>query len=91
MKFLSINLSMKSVNEVVKVVLNKLTKKNVSRLPSAAVKCRLMPEDSILGQFQVAEAMLENNLTNKNSNVCNYLHGDGSQNHKHCQNFKVIT
>ncbi|XP_065655072.1 uncharacterized protein LOC136081590 [Hydra vulgaris] len=92
MKLLSMNASMNSVSEVIKVVLNKLAKKNISRLPSAAVKCRLMQEASILGQFQVAEAMLENNLINKNSNIGNCLHGDGTQKyHKHYQNFQITT
>ncbi|XP_065656137.1 uncharacterized protein LOC136081830 [Hydra vulgaris] len=92
MKLLLMNVSMNSVNEVIKVVLNKLAKKNISRLPSAAVKCRLMQEASILGQFQVAEAMLENNLINKNSNIGNSLHGDDTQKyHKHYQNFQITT
>ncbi|XP_065679997.1 uncharacterized protein LOC105850680 [Hydra vulgaris] len=92
MKLLSMNVSMNSVNEVIKVVLNKLAKKNISRLPSAAVKCRLMQEASILGQFQVAEAMLENNLINKNSKIGNCLHGDGTQKyHRHYQNFQITT
>ncbi|XP_065669266.1 uncharacterized protein LOC136088717 [Hydra vulgaris] len=92
MKLLSMNVSMNSVNEVIKVVLNKLAKKNISRLPSAAVKCRLMQEVSILGQIQVAEAMLENNLINKNSNIGNCLHGDGTQKYqKHYQNFQITT
>ncbi|XP_065641561.1 uncharacterized protein LOC136073625 isoform X1 [Hydra vulgaris] len=92
MKLLSMNVSINSVNEVIIVVLNKLAKKNISRLPSAAVKCRLMQEASILGQFQVAEAMLENNLINKNSKIGNCLHGDGTQKyHKHYQNFQVTT
>nr|XP_047144798.1 uncharacterized protein LOC124818272 [Hydra vulgaris] len=92
MKLLSMNVSTNSVNEVIKVVLNKLAKKNISRLPSAAVKCRLMQEASILGQFQVAEAMLENNLINKNSKIGNCLLGDGTQKyHKHYQNFQITT
>ncbi|XP_047136822.1 centromere-associated protein E-like [Hydra vulgaris] len=92
MKLLSMNVSMNSVNEVIKVVLNKLAKKNISRLPSAAVKCRLMQEASILDQFQVAEAMLENNLINKNPKIGNCLHGDGTQKyHKHYQNFQITT
>nr|XP_047132372.1 uncharacterized protein LOC124811137 [Hydra vulgaris] len=51
-----------------------------------------MQEASILGQFQVAEAMLENNLINKNSKIGNCLHGDGTQKyHKHYQNFQITT
>ena len=42
MALLSLNVSINKIDQVIKVVLNKLAKKDIERLPSAAVKARLM-------------------------------------------------
>ena len=42
MALLSLNVSINKIDQVIKVVLNKLAKKDTERLPSAGVKARLM-------------------------------------------------
>ena len=42
MGLLSLNVSINKIGQVIKVVLNKLAKKDIERLPSAGVKARLM-------------------------------------------------
>ena len=42
MGLLSLNVSINKIDQVIKVVLNKLAKKDIERLPSAGVKARLM-------------------------------------------------
>ena len=42
MALLSLNVSINKIDQVIKVVLNKLAKKDIERLPSAGVKARLM-------------------------------------------------
>ena len=59
MALLSLNVSIHKIDQVIKVVLNKLATKDIERLPSAGVKARLMQEALFLGQIQVADAMLE--------------------------------
>lgn len=59
MELLSLNVSMNKVNEVIHTVIQKLTKKSVGRLPSNAVKSRLLLEARHLAHVQVAEVMLE--------------------------------
>ena len=87
MELLSLNVSMAKVNQVIKVVLNKLAKKDIGRLPSAGVKCRIEREALILGRMQVAQAMLE-----RDGAPVNCLHGDGTSKYsKHYQNFQVTT
>ena len=89
MELLSLNVSMAKVNEVIKVVITKLAKKTIGRLPSVGSRTRIMGEALILAQRQVADAMLENN---DNINVGNCLHGDGTTKyHKHYQNFQITT
>ena len=86
MELLSLNVSMSKVNEVINVVLNKLAKKYIDRLPSAGVKVRLMQEALILGQLQVADAMLEQGKDYSG----NCLHGDGTTKYsKHYQTFEL--
>ena len=84
MALLSLNVSIDKIDQVVKVILNKLAKKDIERLPSAGVKARLMQEALFLGQIQVGEAMLED----VSGDSGNRLHGDGtSKYHRHFQNF----
>ena len=88
MALLSLNVSIHKIDQVIKVVLNKLATKDIERLPSAGVKARLMQEALFLGQIQVAEAMLED--VSGDSGNC--LHGDGtSKYHRHFQNFQITT
>ena len=88
MALLSLNVSINKIDQVIKVVLNKLAKKDIERLPSAGVKARLMQEALFLGQIQVAEAMLED--VSGDSGNC--LHGDEtSKYHRHFQNFQITT
>ncbi|XP_057300254.1 uncharacterized protein LOC130630693 [Hydractinia symbiolongicarpus] len=88
MELLSLNVSMGKVNDVIKVVLEKLAKKRVDRLPSQGLKSHLMQEALILAQLQVAEAMIDNDK----EAFGNCLHGDGtSKYHKHYQNFQITT
>ena len=88
MELLSLNVSMNKVNDVIRVVIQKLAKKDVGKLPSAGVKSRLMQEALIIAQFQVAEAM----LLSKDNLSGNCLHGDGTgKYHKHYQNFQITT
>ena len=47
------------IDQVIKVVLSKLAKKDIKRLPSAKVKARLMQEAQFLVQIKIAEAMLK--------------------------------
>jgi hypothetical protein len=50
---------MNKVNEVIHTFIQKLTKKSVGRLPSNAVKSRLLLKARHLAHVQVAEVMLE--------------------------------
>ena len=58
MELLSLNVSMNKVNEVIHTVIQKLTKKSVGRLPSNAVKSRLLLKARHLAHVQVAEGQL---------------------------------
>jgi len=87
MELLSLNVSMNKVNDVIHTVIQKLTKKSVGRLPSNAVKSRLLLEARHLAHVQVAEAMLEGGVDGLKGNC---LHGDGtSKYHRHYQNFQI--
>ena len=86
MALLSLNVSINKIDQVIKVVLNKLAKKDIERLPSAGVNARLMQEALFLGQIQVAEAMLEG--VSGDSGNC--LHGDGTlKYHRHFKHFQI--
>ena len=87
MKLLSLNVGVNKVDDVIKVVLRKLAKKEVTRLPSTGTKCRLMQEALLVAQLQVAEAMTEGEHL-----LGNCLHGDGTSKYsRHYQNFQVTT
>ena len=87
MELVSLNVSMNKVNEVIHTVIQKLTKKSVGRLPSNAVKSRLLLEARHLAHVQVAEVMLEGGVDGLKGNC---LHGDGtSKYHRHYQNFQI--
>lgn len=87
MELLSLNVSMNKVNDVIRTVIQKLTKKSVGRLPSNAVKSRLLLEARHLAHVQVAEAMLEGGVDGLKGNC---LHGDDtSKYHRHYQNCQI--
>ena len=82
------NVSVNKINDVIKIVLHKLTGKLPERLPSMAVKSRLLVEAKSVAQQQIVPAMLEDSdLTNL---VGNTLHSDATSNFfKHYQSFQV--
>lgn len=59
MELLPLNVCINQVSDVIKRVLNKLTKHVIQKLPSVGTKSRFMSEDLILSQLQVAEGMLK--------------------------------
>ena len=75
MELLSLNVSMNKVNEVIKTVMHKLSNKSIGRLPSNAVKSRLLVEARHLAHLQVAEEMLKEGVDGYTGNC---LHGDGT-------------
>ena len=90
MTLISINVSMNSVNHVIRVVLKKLAGLESGRLPSAEVRHRLLVEAKYLANVQVGQAMLES--SDVESVIVNTLHGDGtSKLHRHFQNFQITT
>ena len=90
MELLSMNVSMNRVNDVIRTVLRNLASKDVDRLPSNALKSRLLVEAKFLAQKQVAETMMQG--ADPSSLTGNCLHGDGtSKYHRHFQSFQVTT
>ncbi|XP_077987620.1 uncharacterized protein LOC144442217 [Glandiceps talaboti] len=82
MDLLSLNVSMNSVNKVIRTVLKKLANKDVSRLPSNALKTTLLVEAKHLAFVQASDAL--------KSNPDNCLHQDAtSKFHRHYQGFQV--
>ena len=57
MALLSLNVSIDKTDQNIKMVLSKLAKKDIERLPSAELQARLIQEDLYLGKIQVAETM----------------------------------
>ena len=62
MALLSLNVSIDKTDQNIKMVLSKLAKKDIERLPSAEVQARLIQEDLYLGKIQVAETMYERSV-----------------------------
>ena len=86
MELLNMNVSMNKVNDVIKLVLKNLAGKEVERLPSNAVKSRLLIEARRLAHVQVIEAMKDGGKSG------NCLHGDGTTKyHRHYQSFQITT
>lgn len=83
--------SLNKVNGVIQTVVQKITGKTLSRLPSAGVRSRLLVEAKRVAQCQVATAMLDNGLSSE-LQYGNCLHQDGtSKFHRHFQSFQVTT
>ena len=90
MELLSMNVSINKVNAVIKVVLNRLAKKDIDRLPSKSLKSQMLIEARHLADIQIGQAMLQGN--DLSSVLGNTLHGDGTTKyHCHYQNFQVNT
>lgn len=82
------NVSMNKVNSVISTVLKKMTGVLPARLPSMAVKSRLLVEAKSVAQQQIVEAMLKD--SDPTSLVGNTLHSDAtSKFFKHYQSFQV--
>lgn len=83
-ELLSMNLSVRNCEKVIRAVLEKLTNIEVDRLPTKSVASRLMVESRILAQMQVADAMIEGQH--------NVLHMDGTNyNFEEKGSFQVVT
>ena len=84
------NVSLNKVNDVIKIVLNRLAKKDVDRLPSKALKSQMLIEARHLADVQIGHATLVG--INLSSVLGNTIHGDGTTKyHRHYQNFQVNT
>ncbi|MES9884866.1 MAG: hypothetical protein ABW185_28810 [Sedimenticola sp.] len=85
--------SQNKVNHVMQLVLQNLTGKTLSRLPSTGVKSRLMLEAKRIANRQVVESMLHDWDDNKaEPSTGNTLHQDGtSKFHRHFQSYQVTT
>ncbi|WAR29909.1 hypothetical protein MAR_003477 [Mya arenaria] len=86
-----LGVSQKKVNGVMKTVVQSLTGKTLSRLPSTSVLSRLRIEAKRVAQIQVTEAMV--NAGGDASTVKgNCLHQDAtSKFHRHFQSFQITT
>lgn len=81
------NVPMRKIDDVIKIVLNKLAQQDIDRLPSNWLKSQLLLEARGLADIQLAEALLEEELM-PNTGHC--LHGDGTTKfHKHYQDFEI--
>ena len=81
---LSMNLSVRNCEKVIRCVLEKLGNTVVDKLPSKSVASRLMVESRVLAQMQVADAMLEGSH--------NVLHMDGTKyNFEEKGSFQIVT
>ncbi len=75
MELISMNVSLNKVNDVIKIVLNRLAKKDVDRLPSKALKSQMLIEARHLAVVQIGHGG-------------NTIHGDGTTKyHRHYQHF----
>ena len=74
MELVSLNVSINKISDVIRVVVNNLTKSGGSklRLPSDGSKKKIVEEALVLAQLQIAEAMLEEG----DQSLGSCLHGD---------------
>ena len=90
MTLISMNVSMNSVNDVIRVVLKKLAGLECGRLPSDEVRHQLLVDAKYLANVQVGQAMLES--SDAEPLIGNTLHGDRtSKLHRYYQNFQITT
>ncbi|XP_030830480.1 uncharacterized protein LOC105441835 [Strongylocentrotus purpuratus] len=86
MELLSLNVSMSKVSTVIRLVLRKLAKKDVARMPSIGTISQFALEARHLADIEIAQSML-NNTT---GTLGNCIHGDGTTKyHKKYQNWQV--
>lgn len=86
MELLSLNVSMSKVSTVIRLVLRKLAKKDVARMPSIGTISQFALEARHLADIEIAQSML-NNTTRT---LGNCIHGDGTTKyHKKYQNWQV--
>jgi len=82
--------SLKKINQVIQTVVQNITGKSLSRLPSTGVRSCLLIEAKRVAQVQVVNAMLEPNINSNDTYYGNCLHQDGtSKFHRHLQSFQV--
>ena len=92
MNLVGLNVSIKKVTEVIKVVLGNLTNIDADkmRLPSVGAKKRFLEQAHILAQCQVAEEMIAGGGADGIKGNC--LHGDGTTKYsRHYESFQVTT
>jgi predicted component of viral defense system (DUF524 family) len=82
------NVSLNKVNSVISTVLHKLSGILPDRLPSMAVKSRLLIEAKAVAQQQIVDAMLQD--VDPAALVGNTLHSDATSKYfKHYQSYQV--
>ena len=82
------NVSLNKVNSVISTVLHKLSGVLPDRLPSMAVKSRLLIEAKAVAQQQIVDAMLQD--VDPAALVGNTLHSDATSKYfKHYQSYQV--
>ena len=88
MDLLAMNVSMNKVNEVIRMVLQTLAGKSISRRPRKTVYSRLF-QAKHLADVQLGRAMLEE--ADPSQVIGNTLDGDGATKYRHYQDFEVTT
>ena len=87
MELLSLNVSMSKVNRVIRLVVKKMSGKNVERMPALGTISQFALEARHLADIEVATAMLEGD---SQESLGNCIHGDGTTKyHKKYQNYQV--
>lgn len=86
MELLSMNVAMTKVAEIIRVVIRKLSKREIGRLPSLATISTLALEARHLADLEVADAMKRGDPAGV---LGNCIHGDGTTKyHRKYQNFQ---
>ena len=70
-ELLSMNVSVRNCEKIIKTVFENLGRRNIDRLPKTSVSSMMMVESGLLAQIQTTEAML--------SEQCTVLHLDGTK------------
>ena len=83
-ELLSMNVSVRNCEKIIRTVLEKLGRRNIDRLPKKSVSSMMMVESRLLAQIQTTEAML--------SGKRNVLHLDGTKlRFEELGSFQVVT
>ena len=84
------NVSVNKVNDVIRVVLKRLTGKEVDRLPSKGLRTQMLIQARHIADIQIGEAMLKD--VDLITVLSNTLHGDGTTKyHRHYQGVQLTT